>query len=69
MLRLRAMSRRPVMVATASGSRRVLTIGHSGISGSPSKYIWVINRVEIEGPITETWICAGRQLLTSLGQG
>lgn len=63
------MSSLAISVCTAAGLAMVLTIGHSGISGSPSKYSWVINRVEIDGPLTETWICEGRQSFGPLRQG
>ena len=41
-------------------------MGQIGISGSPSKYSCVIRRWQKAWPKTETWICAGRQLLTQL---
>ena len=49
------------------GDRR--RIGQCGISGSPSKYIWVISRWAKPEPKTEKWMCAGRQLLTQLRHG
>ena len=47
------MSSLAISVCTASGLAMALTIGHSGISGSPSKYSWVISLVEIDGPLME----------------
>ena len=55
--------------SSASLSGIVVRIGQSGISGSPSKYIWVISRCAKPEPNTEKWMCAGRQLLTQLRQG
>ena len=54
---------------TASLSGIVLTIGHNGISGSPSKYIWVISRCAKPWPNTEKWTCEGLQSLIPFGQG
>jgi hypothetical protein len=39
------------------------------ISGSPSKYIWVIRRCAKEWPKTEKWMCAGRQASMPFAQG
>ena len=47
----------------------VWTMGQRAISGSPSKYIWLIRRWPKPEPKTETWMCIGRQLLTWFGQG
>ncbi|MNG20741.1 hypothetical protein D3C84_1050210 [compost metagenome] len=58
-----------IKLCTASWFEIDLTIGHMGISGSPSKYSWVIKRVAIDGPLMETWIWAGRQSLGPLRQG
>ncbi|MCY1305834.1 hypothetical protein D9M70_556600 [compost metagenome] len=63
------MSSLAISVRTASGLAIDLTIGHIGMSGSPSKYSWVINRVAIDGPLMEKWICAGRQSFGPLRQG
>ncbi|MCY1294912.1 hypothetical protein D9M68_622250 [compost metagenome] len=63
------MSSLAIRVCTASGLAIDLTMGHSGIIGSPSKYSWVISRVEIDGPLMEKWMCAGRQSLGPLRQG
>ncbi len=53
----------------AFGSGIALTMGQLRMSGSPSKYICVISRCEKLAPKTETWMCAGRQLLIQLRQG
>src|SRR6185437_11803077 len=63
------MSRTAVNCSIAAGSLMVRTIGQSGISGSPSKYIWVMRRCAKPEPNTEKWIWAGRQSLTPFGQG
>ena len=54
-------------IAASSGT--VWRIGQIRISGSPSKYIWVMRRWAKPEPKIEKWICAGRQLLTKLRQG
>ncbi|MNN50100.1 hypothetical protein D3C81_1646700 [compost metagenome] len=45
------MSSLAISCCTASGLAIDLTIGHIGISGSPSKYSWVISLVAIDGPL------------------
>ena len=63
------MSSGAISCSIAAWSGIVLRIGQCGISGSPSKYIWVISRWTKAEPKTEKWMCAGRQSLTQLRHG
>ncbi|MNP74270.1 hypothetical protein D3C76_1711200 [compost metagenome] len=63
------MSSLAINCCTAAGLAIDLTMGHIGISGSPSKYSWVISLVAIDGPLIAKWMCAGRQSLGPLRHG
>ncbi|AKE89723.1 hypothetical protein AAT18_11325 [Rhodococcus aetherivorans] len=47
----------------------VFAMGQRSMSGSPSKYIWVIKRCAQPVPWIEKWMWAGRQALVLLAHG